>query len=209
MSVRRSSLVRKEVRSGKLHLVIDFRFRDREGRRRRYRKDPRCKPQRAPERRRSGSNARAHDGNVEASVAAPTFATFVEETFTPVFMPRFRPSTRVRYAVLLKQGVLDTFGGQRIDSVGGAIRAYVAKLQARGIQPRGPVNFVRTVLRAAVDAGALAEIPSSRRSRARGARSPTRRATRKCARCSRTRAAGFGPWAPDASWSDGLFRRAR
>jgi integrase len=161
MSVRKSGLVRKEVRSGKLHLVIDFRFRDRDGREKRFRRDASLQTA-------AGARAEAErlkmlaltTGSVEVRSSTATFATFVTETFTPDFMPRFRPSTRVRYTALLKQGVLDAFGSLRLDSVGAALRANLAERQGRGVPPRGPVKFVRTVLRAAVDSGALAEMPT-------------------------------------------------
>jgi integrase len=161
MSVR-SGLVRKEVRSGKLHWVIDFRFRDRDGREQRYRRDATLQTS-------AGARAEAErlkmlaltTGSVAARSASQTFAMFVEGTFTRLYMPRYRPSTRVRYEALLKQGILDTFGGKPLDGIeGAALRAFVAGLQERNVQPRGPANFVRTVLRAAVDSGALASMPA-------------------------------------------------
>jgi len=160
MSVR-SGLVRKEVRAGKPHWVIDFRFRDRDGREQRYRRDATLQTS-------AGAHAEAErlymrameTGTVAAPELAPTFQTFVEGTFTRLYMPRYRPSTRVRYTALLGQGILARFGKMRLDAIAAPqVRAYVAELQERRVQPRGPVNFVRTVLRAAVDSGALATMP--------------------------------------------------
>jgi integrase len=161
MSVR-SGLVRKVSRGGKPRLVIDFRFRDRDGRERRYRRDATLQTA-------AGARAEAErlkmlaltSGTLDARSDAPTFATFVEDTFARLYMPRYRPATRVRYQALLRQGILDEFGARRIDSIAtAALRAYVATLQERKVQPRGPVNFVRTVLRAAVESGALAAMPA-------------------------------------------------
>ncbi len=162
MSVRSGRLVRKEVRGGKPHWVIDFRFRDREGREQRYRRDATLQTA-------AGARAEAErlkmfaltTGRVEVRTNAPTFATFVDGTFRRLYMPRYRPSTRVRYEALLKQGILDTFGAKRLDAIDAALlRAFVASLQERKVQARGPVDFVRTVLRAAVDSGALATMPA-------------------------------------------------
>ncbi len=161
MSVR-GSLVRKEVRSGKLHWVIDFRFRDREEREQRYRRDATLQTA-------AGARAEAErlymlamtTGSVQARGETTTFSTFVDGTFSRLFLPRYRPATRVRYKALLKQGIRDTFGSKRLDSIDTAtLRAFVATLQERKVQPRGPANFVRTVLRAAVETGALAAMPA-------------------------------------------------
>src|SRR5271166_3153152 len=160
MSVR-GGLVRKEYRGGKPHLVIDFRYRDREGREQRFRRDASLQTA-------AGARAEAEKlkllavttGSVEVRSDSPTFDAFADESFMLLFMPRYRPSTRARYQALLGQGVRDTFGDKHLDTIDTqTLRAYVADLQRRGVQPRGPVNFVRTVLRAAVDSGALAAMP--------------------------------------------------
>jgi hypothetical protein len=58
-------------------------------------------------------------------------------------------------------GILDRFGSMRLDAIEAPqLRAHVAELQERKVQPRGPANFVRTVLRAAIDCGALATMPA-------------------------------------------------
>ena len=71
-------------------------------------------------------------------------------------MPRYRPATRERYIALLRQGILDAFGDKRLDMIDAPmIRAFVARLRERKVQPRGPANLVRTILRASVETGAL------------------------------------------------------
>jgi len=75
-------------------------------------------------------------------------------------MPRYRPATRERYIALLRQGILDAFGDKRLDMIDAPmIRAFVARLRERKVQPRGPANFVRTILRASVETGALGILP--------------------------------------------------
>lgn len=89
-----------------------------------------------------------------------TFASFVEGTFTGLYMPRYRPATRERYEGLLRQGILETFGAKRLDAIEpSTLRAFLASRLERRVQPKGPVNFVRTVLRAAVESGALEAMP--------------------------------------------------
>lgn len=90
-----------------------------------------------------------------------TFKAFVESTFEQLFMPKYREGTRVRYRALLRQGILERFGGVPLDEVDGTkLRAFAASLQVRKIQVKGPINLVRTVLRAAVEVGELAAFPS-------------------------------------------------
>jgi integrase len=80
-----------------------------------------------------------------------TYKEFVEGTFASEFMPGYRPATRVRYDALHRQSVMAYFGAKRLDAITlKDIRGFMAELQARGVQARGPVNLVRTVLRAAV-----------------------------------------------------------
>jgi integrase len=100
-------------------------------------------------------------GSVLTTESTPTFRTFVEGAFTQLYMPRYRPATRARYEALLEQGILAAFGSKRLDAIEtAALRAFVAGLQGRKVQPRGPANFVRTVLRAAVESGAIATMPA-------------------------------------------------
>jgi integrase/recombinase XerC len=175
MSVR-SGLVRKIVRGGKPRLVIDIQYRDRDGRLQRYRRDATLQTA-------AGARAEAErlyllavsTGSVEGQGLRPclTFRAFVEGMFTRLYMPRYRPATRVRYEALLKQGVLDAFGSQRLDRIDTpGLRAFVAELLERKVQARGPLNFVRTVLSAALDAGALEALPTFPRIRRQGRKLP-------------------------------------
>lgn len=157
----RGSLVRKEARGGKLRWVIDFRYRDCDGREERYRRDATLQTA-------AGARAEAErlcllaqkTGSVEARTASPTFSAFVDGTFERLYLPRYRAATRVRYEALLDQGIRDAFGAKRLDAIGApALRAFLAMLLDRKVQARGPMNLVRTILHAAVESGSLASMP--------------------------------------------------
>jgi hypothetical protein len=142
-------------------LVIDFRFRDKDGREQRYRKDARIQT-------RAGADAEARrlleiahtTGTLELRPDAPTLRAFVEETFKPLFRTKFRPGTWKRYEGILSQGLLDELGDKLVDEITApTVRAFMAVLGKRGIQSRGPVNLLRTLLTAAVETGALEAMP--------------------------------------------------
>jgi integrase len=100
-------------------------------------------------------------GSLELREQSPLFAAFVETKFRPVYMPTHcRPATRERYEAIFRQGVLDAFGSRRLDAIRAQeVRAYAAELAARRIQARNHLSLVRTVLRAAVEFGALDAMP--------------------------------------------------
>ena len=147
-----SNGVQKRKRDGKSRLVIDFRFRDKDGREKRYRKDARIQT-------RAGADAEARrlmeiahtTGTLELRPDAPTLRSFVDDTFKPLFRTKFRPGTWKRYEGILSQGLLDELGDKHVDEIAApAVRAFTAVLGKRGIQSRGPVNLLRTLLTAAV-----------------------------------------------------------
>lgn len=90
-------------------------------------------------------------GSLELRAEAPTLKAFASDTFNPLCRSKFRAGTWRRYEGLLRQGLLDELGDKRVDAIGAAIvRAFMAELAKRGIQARGPVNLLRTILVAAV-----------------------------------------------------------
>jgi hypothetical protein len=156
-----SNGVQKRKRDGKSRLVIDFRFRDKDGREKRYRKDARIQT-------RAGADAEARrlmeiahtTGTLELRPDAPTLRSFVDDTFKPLFRTKFRPGTWKRYEGILSQGLLDELGDKRVDEITApTVRAFMAVLGKRGIQSRGPVNLLRTLLTAAAETGALEAMP--------------------------------------------------
>ncbi|HEY4106695.1 MAG TPA: tyrosine-type recombinase/integrase [Polyangiaceae bacterium] len=99
-------------------------------------------------------------GTLELRPDAPTLRTFVDDTFKPLFRTKFRPGTWKRYEGILSQGLLDELGDKHVDEITApTVRAFMAVLGKRGIQSRGPVNLLRTLLTAAVETGALEAMP--------------------------------------------------
>jgi integrase len=113
-------------------------------------------------------------GSLELRPEAPTLRRFVEETFRPLFRSKFRAGTWKRYEALLGQGLLDELGDKRIDSIDApAVRAFMARLAERGVQARGPVNLLKTLLAAAEEVGTLAKVPELPRPAAPGRKLPS------------------------------------
>lgn len=141
--------------------IIDIRYFDASGVRRRYRHD--ATTQTATE---ANSEAERLAGLARATGritigGIPSFADFVSGYFRKAYLPsRCRPSTVETYVALLRQGVLDYFGAKRLDRINATdVREYAATLTARGIGTKSHCSLVRSVLRAAVEAGYLAQMP--------------------------------------------------
>lgn len=153
--------VRRTARHGKPVLVIDFWYFDSDGARKRFRRDATAQTRgaaRAEAERLIALAART--GSPVAKRPVPTFAQFVASTYRPVFMAKHRPATQQRYEDLFRQGVLAEFGRMPLDAVGYmAVQAFASKLTTRDVQPRGPCNLIRSVLRAAEEAGLLEAMP--------------------------------------------------
>lgn len=157
----RRSPVRSEMRRGKRRLIIDFFYNDKSGRRRRFRRDASVQTRvaaRAEAERLIELAART--GSPTAQGDMPTFGAFVTDVFRPVVMPRYRAGTRKRYEDLFRQSVLGAFGRKRLDEVDWIpVQRFAAELRERGVDPRGAGNLVRSVMRAAVEAGVLESFP--------------------------------------------------
>lgn len=112
------SPIKTRLVAGKSRLVIDFFYLDRNGRRRRYRKD-------ATAQTRTGARAEAQrlielaarTGSPDPSSGVPTFGAFVNDVFRPVIEPRLRAGTRRRYEDLFRQGVLGHFQRKGLDEI--------------------------------------------------------------------------------------------
>src|SRR4051812_3252156 len=105
----RGSAVHKGGRGGKPRWGIDFRYRDRDGRARRYRRD-------APVRSAATARAEAErpriqavtTGTLELKSGTSTFRDFSEGPFTRLYMAeKCRPATRDRYKSLFGQGIFE------------------------------------------------------------------------------------------------------
>jgi integrase len=164
MGVRNRSSVRTEIRDGRKILIVDFRFTDKDGRPRRYRRD--ASVQTAAGARAEAERLKrmaASRGTLDADPLAPTLAAFVEGDFTKLVMVRFKPSTRHGYEQLLdmpEHGLLALLGRKRLDAIGAAdARVVEADALSRKAKPRYSLVCLRTVLRSAVELGVLATMP--------------------------------------------------
>jgi integrase len=169
MGTKNVSGVRKVVRGGKPRWFIDFRFTDKEGVRRRFRRDASVQNYSAAlaEAVRLMKLAAAVGSVEQAESAASdertslTYADFVAGSFERVFMPKFRPATARRYRELHRQRVLAFFGSKPLVEIGPKdFRAFAARLHEDRVQTKGPITLVRTVLRAAHESGCLDEMPA-------------------------------------------------
>jgi integrase len=167
MGTRNVSGVRKVVRGCKPRWFIDFPYTDKDGVRRRFRRDASVQNYAAAlaEADRLMRLA-AETGMVEVEAspasrrAVVTYGEFVGGLFEQVYMPTYRPTTARRYRELHAQRVLAFFGTKPLDEITpGDFRAFVASLHNDGVQTKGPITVVRTVLRAAHESGLLDRFP--------------------------------------------------
>src|SRR5688572_10450582 len=156
-----SDPLKRIVRNGKPVLVIDFTYRDRNGRRKRYKRDASVQSRTAARAEAARlKELAARTGSPIAESVVPTFQAFVDEVFRPICMPQYRPATNRRYEDLFKQGVMAAFGRRKLDSIVFlALQSHATKLLNRRVQPRGACNLVRSVLRAAVKMRVLPGMP--------------------------------------------------
>ncbi len=164
MGEKNRSGVRSEIRDGRKILIVDFRYRDKDGRERRYRRDASVQTSAAA--RAEAERLKrlgAERGTLDPEPEAPTFAAFVEGDFAKLVMVRFKPSTREGYQQLLDMpghGLLALLGRKRLDAIGSAdARLVEADAIGRKAKPRYALVCLRTVLRSAVELGVLAKMP--------------------------------------------------
>lgn len=173
----RGTGIRKEQRSGRTVLVIDFTYKDASGKWRRYRRDANVQmatPARAEAdrlRRLAAETGSVGEQSTQAATASPqqvtqaatiTLTEFVDGVWSRVWKPRYSQATQDRYTDLLGQGVKEHFGGYPLDQITGMhMRAYAAKLAERGVQIKPHQSFVSSLLKAAVEAGELAKFPDN------------------------------------------------
>ncbi len=177
MGEKNQSGVRAELRGDRKMLVIDFRFKDKDGREQRYRRDASVQSM-------AGARAEAarlkrlaaEKGTLDAEAPVPTFATYVRDTFVPLVMPRFKPSTREGYEQHLDapdHGLVALLGKKRLDAIGaGDARAVEADALGRKARARYALVCMRSVLRSAVELEVLAAMPRLPKLPARSAKFP-------------------------------------
>ena len=164
MGARNRSSVRTEFRDGRKILIIDFRFKDKDGREQRYRRD-------ASVQTAAGARAEAERlkrlaaarGTLDADPEVPTFASYVEGDFARLVMVRFKASTREGYEQLLhmpEHGLVALLGRKRLDAIDATdARTVEADALGRKAKPRYALVCLRTVLRSAVELGVLPSMP--------------------------------------------------
>ncbi len=152
---------RREVRDGKVHWIIDFRFRDREGRPQRCRRDALLQTS-------AGAKAEAErlkryaveHGTLDPQVTVPTLGQFVSGKFAELVLPRFRPATVERYRRLFEGDLIEGLGEARLDAVGAPeFRLLQARVLERGTDPRPHLALLRTVMREAFELEVIKEMP--------------------------------------------------
>lgn len=164
---RRKFVSLKVTRGGKPRWFLDFPYTDKDGVRRRYRRDASVQNYAAAVAEAARLMKRAAETGSPETAEAPesvrpstTYAAFVAGTFAEQFMATYRPATARRYRELHRQRVLGFFGPKALDAIGpGDFRSFAALLHRDGVQTKGPLNLVRTVLRAALECGLIDRFP--------------------------------------------------
>lgn len=156
--------VRHLKRRGKSALIIDFTYRDPQGAKRRYRQMASVQTLTAARAEDARLQRLAAETGSPVAVCQPvvqrkTLSEFIAR-WRNDWAPRFSPGTLERYEDLLDQGLLDTFGHQRLDQITTAgVYAYESKLLARKIQAWPHISLLSSLLKAAKCLGELDEVP--------------------------------------------------
>ncbi len=167
MGTRNISGVRKVLRGGKPRWFIDFPYTDKDGFRQRFRRDASVQNYAAAlteaarlMRRAAETGCVEEEATVAQAHVTMTYAAFVGGPFEQLYMPTYRPATARRYREPHAQRVLAFFGAKALDAIGPAdLRAFAASLATDGVQAKGPITLVRTVVRAAHESGLIDRIP--------------------------------------------------
>ncbi len=158
---RNATSVSRIKRRGRYVYIIDFEYFDATGRLHRYRRNASIQTA-------AGAKAEAErlkmlafsTGSLEPRERAPLLRDFAAGQFETVYMPRYRPSTRTRYRALLRQSILAAFGSTRLDDIEAmAVRRFAAGLMTRGVQVKGHIALLKTLLRAAHECGLIESVP--------------------------------------------------
>jgi len=161
--------VRKEMRGGKPHLVIDILYKTADGRRKRYRRDAQVQTRAAA----NAEHARLlrelgerGDLGPPAAEAAGTRYRFTDGVahFRRIHATtRLKASTQRGYDRVIDAELIPRFGSCFLDEVGRSAAAEMdAELAADNLKPATRANIqvvLRSVLRTCVEGGLLAEMP--------------------------------------------------
>jgi integrase len=89
-----------------------------------------------------------------------TLAAFYEDTFKPKVLPLYRKNTRIRYEALWRQRIEQAFGQTRLDEfTESSFRGLARSVEIEKRMAKGPVAFLRTLLREAQSFGLIESAP--------------------------------------------------
>jgi integrase len=157
-----TNLVKKRTRNGHVRWIIDFYYTNNNGERCRFVRHAELQTRDGAEREAARYRERAVlTGSPELERKdVPTLGEFYRNVFEPKVLPLFRKNTRVRYQALWRQRVDGAFGAMRLDAITEAhLRGFARSIELEKRTPKGPVAFVRTLLREAAQLGLIAEAP--------------------------------------------------
>jgi integrase len=157
-----TSLVKKRVRNGVTRLIIDFHYTTMSGERARFVRHAELQTRDGAER----EAARYHERAILTGDPEPversmrTVSSFYESVFKPKVLPLYRKNTRIRYEALWRQRVETTFGSMHLDEIDeGALRGFARSIEIEKRKAKGPIGFVRTLLREAAQLGLIDAAP--------------------------------------------------
>ncbi len=157
-----TSLIKKRVRNGVTRLIIDFHYTNKAGERIRFVRHAQLQTRDGAEKEAARYHERATltgDPEPEAK-STMTLAAFYDGVFKPKVLPLYRKNTRIRYEALWRQRVQREFGAKRLHEFDeGDFRAFARSIELEKRKSKGPVAFLRTLLREAAQQGIIAMAP--------------------------------------------------
>jgi integrase len=161
-----TSLVKKRVRNRAARLIIDFYYTNKSGERLRFVRHAELQTRDGAEREAAHYHQRAiltGDPQPEAQHeerSTMTLSSFYASVFKPKVLPLFRKNTRIRYEALWRQRIEKALGSMRLDAIGeAALRGFARAIEIEKRKAKGPVGFVRTLLREAAQQGIIETAP--------------------------------------------------
>lgn len=157
-----TSLVKKRVRNGVTRLIIDFYYSDKNGKRARFTRHAEIQTRDGAEREAAQYHQRAvltGSPEIEKRVVM-TLSQFYNGTFKPKVLPLYRKNTRVRYEALWRQRIEGPFGPAELSSFTEAsLKGFARTVELEKRKAKGPVAFLRTLLREAAEQGLIEQAP--------------------------------------------------
>ncbi len=157
-----ASLVKKRVRNGVTRRIIDFYYTNKSGQRVRFVRHAELPTRDGAEKEAAQLYQRAvltGDPDPETKDTM-TLSAFYESVFRPKVLPLYRKNTRTRYDALWRQRIERVFGAKCLHMFEEAdYRAFARSIELERRKAKGPVAFLRTLLREAEQHGVLTNAP--------------------------------------------------